>query len=273
LQAPDAASIRLARARLRHATAVQRNAQDDYDEIADQPDAESSDEAVELEIAKVEYEIAQAEFDQVMNGASDLEVERLRIELEGAQAARDVAQRQAEHALIRAPWTGTIVRIEPHEGENVYGYSPLIHLADRSHMRIRAEINELDIAEVREGQEVGIRLDAYPGENLTGTVTLLLPGVDPARGTTTYEALIDYDGSNLPVVYAGMGVNLTIVTKEIEDTLVLPRRAIQRAGRHDIVRVVEDRRKTETVVVLGISNASLVEVLSGVREGQRIVVD
>lgn len=273
LQAPDSAAIRLARARLRLATAARRNAQDDYDEIADQPDAESSDEAVDLEWAKVEYEIAQAEFDQVMNGTPELELERLRIEREGAQAAYDLAQRGLEQARIQAPWGGTVVGIEPREGENVYGYSPIVYLADLDSMHIRAEINELDIAEIREGQAVEVRLDAYPDQVLPGTVTQVLPGVSQARGVTAFEALVEFEGDSLPVVYTGMGANLTIVTQEVTETLLLPRRAIRRAGIHDVVRVVEGRRETEVLVVLGLSNASMVQVLSGVEEGQRVVVD
>ncbi|MCD6520305.1 MAG: biotin/lipoyl-binding protein, partial [Anaerolineae bacterium] len=77
LQAPSEEQIRLARAKLLRATAARRKAQRDYDKIAQKPDAESSEEALALEEAKVAYEVAKAEFDQLMKGTPSLELEQL----------------------------------------------------------------------------------------------------------------------------------------------------------------------------------------------------
>ncbi len=69
-----------------------------------------------------------------------------------------------------------VLRVEPREGENVYAYNPLITLADLSTFEIVAEIDEIDVASVAEGQQVEVRLDAFPAQILRGRVTRVSPG-------------------------------------------------------------------------------------------------
>ncbi|OGO06184.1 MAG: hypothetical protein A2Y73_00845 [Chloroflexi bacterium RBG_13_56_8] len=272
LQAPSASDIDLATARLRRATVLRQRAQDDYNEIADQSDAETSDEASDLESAKLEYEIAKAEFDRTMEGTSSLELDRLRLNLEGAELALQQANEQLEYTRIRAPISGTILAIDAREGENVYGFNPLIQIADLSLPQIRAEIDEIDIASIAEGQSVVIRLDAFPTQILEGTIVRVPPGPDLTRGTTIYEAFIAFDAQSQPV-RPGMGANLTITIERVENALLVPRQAVRRVGRNQVVRVVGDRRESEVIVLTGVSNESEIQILSGLEEGQTILLE
>jgi len=276
LQAPSPSEIALARARLRRATAARQKAQDDYDKVAAKPRTETSDEALDLEAAKLEYEVAQAEFDRMMEGASELEIERLRTELRGAELSLQQAQRQLERTRIYAPFTGVVLRVEPREGENVYAYNPLITLADLSAFEIVAEIDEIDVASVAEGQQVEVRLDAFPAQILRGRVTRVSPGPVEGRGSTLYEAGVDFDanaeGQVLPI-RMGMGANLTIITQEVQDALLIPKRAIRQAGRRQVVRVIEGRAAQEVIVETGYSDGTDIQVLSGREEGQTIALN
>ncbi len=272
LRAPSAAQIDIARAKLRRATALRLNAQADYDEIADQPDAESSDEAVDLESAKLEYEMVQAEFDRLMEGTPESDLRQLRGSVEQAELSRDLAEGRLNSTRIYAPIDGTVMAVNAAVGQNVTGYSPLIRLADLSELVVVAEITELDIADVEQGQTVRIRLDAFPTEEMMSTIGRLPPGVGSIRGGTTYEASIALPESPLPI-RAGMGANLTIVTHSVSDTLLVPRRAVRQAGRYQMVRVLEGRRTREVQVLTGLSNASEVEILSGLEEGWVVQLD
>ena len=272
LQAPDSASIELARAKLRRATALRLKAQKDYDKIANQPDAESSDEALALEAAKLEYEIAKAEFERIMQGTPKLQLERLRADVQNAEMALRQAKEQREQTRLYAPFAGTIMSIEPKVGENVYGFSPLIRLADLSQLEVLAEIDELDIPHVAEGQEVQIRLDAFPLHNLRGKITRLSPGTSETRGTTTYEAIVEFDAESLPI-RPGMNANLTIITRVAENVLLVPRRAIRQVGRYQVVKVLIGSQTKDVVVVTGLSNDTEMEILSGLSEGQAVLLD
>jgi HlyD family secretion protein len=272
LAAPRAAEIRLASARLRRATVARARAQDRYDEIADDPDAESSDEALNLAVARLEYEIAEAEFDRLMEGASALEIARLQLDLMQAEHSLRQAERRVEQGRIRAPFVGTVLRLVPKIGENVHGYNPLIELADLETWRIAAQIDELDIAALEPGQLVEVRLDAFPGEILAGEVERVLPGLVDVRGATLYEAHVRFDADHLPL-RPGMGATLSIKTRTVEDALVVPRRAVQQVGRHQVVTVVERRQQRRVVVVTGLADGAEIEILSGLEEGQVVLLN
>jgi HlyD family secretion protein len=171
-----------------------------------------------------------------------------------------------------APFEATVLRVFARAGENVGGYSPVVVLADLTELEIEAEIDELDVATVVVGQEVELSFDAFPGEVVPGEVTKLMPGPDESRGTVIYGATIAFEETDLRV-RPGMGANLTIVTVTAEDTLIVPRRAVQKLGRRSVVRVASGRQEDHIVVTTGLSNESEIEVLSGLEEGQIVLLD
>lgn len=271
LSAPSAADISLARARLRRATAARLNAQKDYDEIKDEPEAESSDEALDLEVAKLEYEIAKAEFDRVMGGASELQIEQLEAEVADARLALHQAHQRLGYAQIVAPFSGVVMRVQAQVDANVQAYTPVVWIADLSALEIVAEIDELDVPAVAEGQEVLVRFDAFPGDSVAGELVRLSPGPTDTRGVTTYEGRIRFVTS-LPV-RPGMGATLTITTGQVEGALLVPRGAVRQIGRSSVVRVLEGRRVREIVVVTGLSDGVEIEILSGLEEGDTVLLD
>jgi len=272
LDAPTEEAIRLAQAKLRRATAARQNAQDDYDDIADEADAESSDEALDLAVAKLEYEIAQSEFDRLMRGASDTDLERMCVDVQSAELSLRQAEEQLASRRIVAPMDGTVLQVSTHVGENLAGWSPTIRIADLDSLQIVIEVDELDIAQVESGQTVEIRLDAFPGKLIEGELVTLSPGPSSTQGTTAYEGHISFDPRGL-TIRPGMGANVTIITQSVEDALLVPRRAVREVGRHKVVRVIEGRTEETVVVTIGLQSDSDLQVLSGLEEGQRVRLD
>jgi hypothetical protein len=70
-----------------------------------------------------------------------------------------------------------------------------------------------------------------------------------------------------------MGANLKIITLEKEGVLLVPNQAIQPIGRRKVVKVVEGRSIREVEVVTGLSNESETEIIEGLTEGQKILVE
>jgi HlyD family secretion protein len=272
IEAPSASEIAPVRARLRIATAARQNAQRDYDQIADQPDAESSDEAVELERAKLEYELADAAFERLMAGPSEQEIEQYRARITEEERALTEARDQLQATLVRAPMAGTIMKIEVQEGGKAFENNPVLRIADLTELQIDADIDELDVPFVAEGQAVEIRLDAFPAQSLEGKVVHLSPGVDDTRSAATYPAIVQFDHQGL-AIRPGMGANLRIITQSAEDVLLVPRRAIRSVGRYQVAYVRAGRQTLEVIVITGLSNDEQVEILSGLEEGQRVVLN
>ena len=271
-QAPSSASIEVARAGLRRATAVRLKAQQDYDDVAKKPGADKSDELIALEAAKLDYEVAKAEFDRVMAGTNEAQIERLRAELQDAEASLRQAKEQVEYRKLVAPWAGTVMRVLVREGENVGGYNALVRLADVSSLQIIAQIDEIDIAQLAEGQAVNVRFDALPTKSFHGKIKRIAPGATEGQTATAYEAVVELESSD-PALRPGMGATLGIVTQVAEEVLLVPRRAVRQLGRYQVVRVVERGKIQDTRIETGMVNDSSIQVLSGLREGQIVVLD
>jgi HlyD family secretion protein len=268
--------IEIAQANLRKAALVKQVAQAAYDEIATsyekRENAEASPEALALQQATIDYQIAQRNYERLVNGPPADELSASEKQLESAQLALERAQAQLEEMRLITPLAGTVVRVEASEGEMVSAYRPVVVIADLTSLQIIAEVDEIDVAEVAPGQEVTIHLDAYPGQTLPGTIVSLAPAASPQRGSTVYEAVVEFDAEGL-ALRLGMGANLKIITLEKEGVLLVPNRAIQPIGRRRLAKVVDGRSIREVEVVTGLSNESETEIVEGLAEGQKILIE
>lgn len=264
--------IEIAQANLRKAALAKQVAQVAYDEIANKENAEVSPEALALQQATIDYQIAQRNYERLANGLSAGELSTLEKQLESAQLALERAQAQLEEMRLITPLAGTVVHVEASEGEMVSAYRPVVVIADLTSLQIIAEVDEIDVAEVIPGQEVEIRLDAYPGQTLSGTVVSLAPAASPQRGSTVYEAVVEFDAEGL-ALRLGMGANLKVITLEKEGVLLVPNRAIQSIGRRKVVKVLDGKSIREVEVVTGLSNESETEIVEGLAEGQKILIE
>ncbi len=268
--------LEIAQANLRKAALAKQVAQAAYDEIAasyeKRENAEASPEALALQQATIDYQIVRRSYERLVNGPPTDELSALERQLESTQLALERAQAQLEEMRLITPLAGTVVRVEASEGEMVSAYRPVVVIADLTSLQIIAEVDEIDVAEVAPGQEVEIRLDAYPGQTLPGTIVSLAPAASPQRGSTVYEAVVEFDAEGL-ALRLGMGANLKIITLEKEGVLLVPNRAIQPIGRRKVVKVVDGKSAREVEVITGLSNESETEIIEGLAEGQKILIE
>jgi len=264
--------IEIAQANLRKAALAKQVAQAAYDKIAALKDAQTSPEALALQQAAIDYQMARRNYERLVKGPPTEELIALEKQVGLAQLSLERARAQLKETRLIAPWAGTVVRVEVGEGEMISAYRPVVVMADLSSLQIVAEIDEMDVAEVAPGQKVEIRLDAYPGQILSGTVVSLAPAASPQRGSTVYEAVVEFDPADL-ALRLGMGANLKIITLEKEGVLLVPNRAIQPIGRRKVVRVLDGKSIREIEVVTGLSNESETEIVEGLAEGQKILLE
>jgi HlyD family secretion protein len=264
--------IEIAQSNLRRAALAKQVAQAAYDEIASEENAEVSPEALALQQATIDYQIAQRNYERLLNGPPTEELATIEKQLELSHLALKRAQAQLEEMRLVAPVAATVLRVEVSEGEMVSAYRPMVVIADLTSLQIVAEVDEIDVAEVAPDQGVEIRLDAYPTHTLSGNIVSLALAAMPQRGSTVYEAVIKFDARGLKL-RLGMGANLKIVTLEKEGVLLVPNRAIQPIGRRKVVKVLDGRNVQEVEVVTGLSNENETEIVDGLTEGQRILIE
>jgi HlyD family secretion protein len=139
---------------------------------------------------------------------------RLESALQAARSDVSVAEALLEKTRIRAPVAGTVLQLPAKEGEMV-SPSPELALAvlgDMSVVRLKAEVDEIDVSKIKKGGRVVVKSNAYPGKEFTGTVAELAPALTTpqfslrgARRPTDVEVLevtVDIDGN--PPLLPGM---------------------------------------------------------------------
>lgn len=218
----------------------------------------------------------------VLGGATaQSSLEDLSIAVENARLALQRAEDVLENYTITAPISGTVIEKNVKAGDNVNNIESgsLAVIYDMSCLKLEMNISELDLNQIRSGQEVEITADALPGQTFLGTVDRVSVNGTTANGFTTYPATIlleDYGGLN-----PGMNVSADIVIRRMKNALSLPAAAVARG---DTVLVpqdgalspngtVTDLSKTEErSVTLGGSDGDYVEITSGLEEGDAILV-
>jgi len=273
LEAPDASSIAIARAQLLRATALRQNAQDDYDALQEEEiDPEGSDEAVDLQSARLQYELAQAEYDRVMAGPSESDILALRAELSSAESNLLSVRERIERTVVRAPIEGTLIRLDLEMGEWVFANNAVGQIADLGTPIVQAEVGELDVPQLVLDQPTHVRFDAFPGEQVEGRLTYLPAVLDESLGAPVYRVEVTLESHSL-ALRPGMGAGLLIVLEARRDVLVIPRRALGQVGARQVVTVLAGRRNDQRIVETGLSNNIEVQVVSGLQEGEIVRVD
>ena len=277
--------------------------------------------AIELENARLQVESAQSDLERARASAvqdelkrkaleaarADLENARLRLrdiemrqlELQQARASEKQAVSQFQNLMIqlsetdvRAPIRGVVTRRYREVGELVMsgttGFgegTPILQVADLSQMRVRLNLNELDVAKVRVGMPVEITVDALPERKFRGVVRKIAPAAqsNPQQQTASLGvvkfAVEVYLNQTDDALRPGMTARCRILTAQKANALRLPLEALGKEGDRDyVLRIIPNQTepngkpKTEKVFVkVGLRSANYAEILDGVREGDKVL--
>lgn len=193
------------------------------------------------------------------------DVERARSEAAQAEAAVAAQTARITNLALVAPADGVVLRQDAEVGEIAEPTTILFWVGQPHPLIVTAEVNEEDILKVEVGQRVLLRSDAFPDRVLDATVARITPKGDPV--SKTYRVRFDLP-EDTPV-RIGMTVDVNIVVRVEEDTLLLPVAAVDGA----VVVVVEpDETAQRREVEVGIQAANDIEILSGLSESDAVIV-
>lgn len=188
------------------------------------------------------------------------------------------ADKPSERVRIRSPFGGTVIERLATQGSYVETGSGLYRVADLSTLWVQLDAYESDLPLLEPGQEVVLRVEALPGDEFTGRVTF----VDPVLDTKTRTARVRIEVENrdrrlLPGMFVEASVRSDSSSKAGGDPpLVVPATVPLFTGRRSIVYVEVPDADVPTyearVVTLGARMGDLYPVLSGLHEGERVVV-
>ena len=225
-------------------------------------------------IAQADYDVAEARYNRSVSAAAGAQAN-----IGAAQSALLGAEASLDYTLIRAPFDGVVLTKNADVGDIV---SPLaaaanakaavVTLADMSSLQVEADVSEANLGKVRVGQPCEILLDALPEARFRGVLHTIVPTADRSKGSVMVKVrFLDRDKRLLPE----MSAKVAFLEREVQPGEGKPRVAlppgavVQRDGK-SVVYVVTGDHVVQTPVTLGPKLGDMVEVVSGVKAGDRI---
>lgn len=229
---------------------------------------------LEADVAKAEAKVAitqeaLAAVGSDLLGAKVAEAQAKVLKAEGA--VRD-AEKALDNAVLVAPFTGAITEGSVVPGQLVTAGAPLGTIEDAGSLRVVAQVNEIDIARLQEGQEVVLSFDAFQGEPpRRGRVGEIPLYGKYANGTTVFSVPIAFDAEGL-VLFQGMSANVIFPSATKEDVLVVPAAAVFTDPEGDYVMFMADGQPEKRYITTGISDGIYTEIVAGLEEGDVVNV-
>ncbi|MFG1660592.1 efflux RND transporter periplasmic adaptor subunit [Micromonospora chersina] len=164
-------------------------------------------------------------------------------------------------------------------GGRVTAGTPVLTVVDTGQLGLLAEVDETDVLLVRAGLAATVELDAVTGATYDATVRSvdMLP-TSSARGGVTYRVRLGLgagrlgEGETAPAPRPGMNAVVHLRVREAADAVAVPASAVFNADGRDAVWLLRDGKADRVPVTVGVQGQDLVQIVSGVRAGDRIVV-
>lgn len=263
---------------------------------------ENSDMQAQLEQARANLKVSEAElFDakqtldrvkslvekglspQADYDAADARYRRVLASIDAAKAMVSGAEVNLENTLIRAPFDGTVLTKNADVGEMVApmgaaagSRSAVVTIADMSSLQVEADVSESNIERILPDQPCEITLDAYPDVRYAGFVTKIVPTADRAKATVMVKvAFRSYDSRVLPEMSAKVLFLANPPSSEqstSQPILTVNSSAVALRNGSSVVYTVTENKAVENAVQTGRKMGSLVEILSGVSVGTRVIL-
>jgi RND family efflux transporter MFP subunit len=239
-----------------------------------------------MAVAQAQYNDAQtnlARMERLIKekAVSDQQYEQVKLsfnaadaQLAQAQAAVNMAKHSLDVSIMKAPFSGVIASKNAEIGDVINpmmgsfsATSGVLTLVDFSRIKIRVDISSTDIQRVQKGQTAHLRVPALPGQEFRGTVNVVNLAADPQTKKFGIEVAVDNPDLGLR---PGTFGEIVLEVSTHENSLVVPQKAILD---NNYVFLAQDGKAVKRNVTLGLQNTALVEILSGLAEGDPVIVE
>lgn len=218
---------------------------------------------------------AQRELERAQAGPVQADIDRTDIAIQQAQAGVDQAQLGLDRKSIVAPFDGVVTTVNIDVGTMGSPALPAIEIADLSSLYVNAQVDEIDIRQVREGMPAEVRLDALSDLQLPALLTqIALVGTNDT-GIVSYNVQMTLENAD-PRARVGMTAEASVIVENRDQVLVVPNQYIRldRNTNEAFVNLVQvDGTLQEVEITLGLQGQDSSEVVSGINTGDVIAVD
>ena len=228
-------------------------------------------------VSRQDYDVAEARYKKAQAGVANAQAA-----IHTAQAGLAEAQAALEYSYIRSPFDGVVTTKFADVGEVVAPFgaaanarAAVVTLADMNSLMVEADVAESNLDKVYQGQPCEISLDAIPDRRFPGEVHMIVPTADRAKATVlTKVKFLETDDRILPEMSAKVAfLSRPLGAGENQPRLAVSKNALVNRKDRTVAFIVEKGQVKETPVKVGPPLGDLVEVLGGLKEGDRVVVN
>ncbi|MBA3046878.1 efflux RND transporter periplasmic adaptor subunit [Patescibacteria group bacterium] len=218
------------------------------------------------EIAVKEKELA---LEKLKAGADDIDIRSKSIAVqEKYESLLAVQEKLAEHS-IKAPFNGTVASVNISQGDTVNS-GAVIGTVITEQRIIEITLNEIDIADVKVGQNATVNFDAVPELTATGKVFEVDTLGTVNQGVVSYKIKISFDVED-DRIKPGMSVSISVITSSKQDVLLAPIGAVKTSAGASYIEVLQDGKLIRKTVKTGLGNDTMIEIVEGVNDGEQVI--
>ncbi len=264
---PNSRNYKMAQAKYLDAYNTYATELGDYNYYTGQTVDEYERAVSQADLAVARQEVAEAEeaYQEVLGGVSAEDVTAAKAKVAAAEA-------NLKQAWIEAPFSGTITSVDVLPGDLVSQKEQAFILNDLNTLLVDLEISEVDINQIKVGQQVTISFDAIPVKQYQGEVVeVSIDGID-SQGVVDFPVVVEITNADGDI-RLGMTASVDILVVQDEEALLVPNQAIRVEEGTQVVYTVNKQGEIEAVpVVLGFSSSAYSEVLdSTLAAGDEII--
>jgi HlyD family secretion protein len=213
--------------------------------------------------------------------------ELAKVALRRAEQARDLTRKgrlseSGKESIIRAPAAGTVLTRAVNPGDPIVpltSYQPgteMATVADMGDLIFKGTVDEIDVGKLNVGMTTRIKVGALPTDVVTGRVSRIAPQAQQKEGATLFDVEIELERSPKITLRAGYSANADIIIREKTEVLTIPERLVtfEDGGKKASVELPAADPKAQPKKVeikTGISDGLNVEVVSGLKQGDKVV--
>ncbi len=207
--------------------------------------------------------VTQQQFDDVSTRLSLAEAD-----VERAKAALSLAKQKLIKTRIYSPLSGYIKEKKVSAGDYVRNGTNLFVIIQNNPLKLNFTVTEKDAGKLRRGQDLTFRVDAFPGREFKGKVSIIYPSLEERTRTLLIEAQVPNPAG---ILKPGLFAHVILYTGAERNTVLVPIISLLYEGETIKVFVVEGDRVKERIVKTGQKYGEMMEILEGIKGGEQVV--
>jgi HlyD family secretion protein len=200
--------------------------------------------------------------------------------LEADKISLQAAQQRLSDTEVYAPINGVVTSRTAQVGQiissgisNVSGGTTVMTISDLSKIFINASIDESDIGKIKIGQKAYVTVDAFPNERFRGEVKQIASKGNNVSNVVTFPVKIEVKSENKKLLRPEMTSNVEITALRKDNILTVSSESVTKNKRKYFVNILNGKEKKEVEVKIGVNDSEYYEVLSGLKEGDKVILE